>query len=126
MSQFVETCCKTFTTAAAIDQHLRVKLDSTGKVSLAGIADKDIGTLEQESFADGDVRAVRLSSAVGTRKCVAAAAITRGARVFTAAAGKVSNTAATAFQYGTALEAAAADLDVIEVLHTGHGDTAAV
>lgn len=126
MSQYVDTGFKTFPTAAAIGKYLRVKLDATGKVSVAGIADKDIGTLDEASLAADDVRAVRLTSAPGTRKCIAAAAITRGARVFTAAAGKVSNTAATAFQYGTALEASAADGDIIEVLTNSHGDTAAI
>ena len=42
------------------------------------------------------------------------------------AAGKVQDTAeATGFQWGTSLEAATADGDIIEVLPNMHGDTAA-
>ena len=53
-------------------------------------------------------------------------ALAAGATVYTEASGKVQDTAqATAFQVGTALEAATADGDVIEVLYNNHGDTAA-
>lgn len=125
MSQSVSGNTKGFTAGAAIGKHLRVKITSS-KLAAAGIADKDIGTLLDESFADGDVRSVLLSSAAGTAKMVAAAAISEGAAVFSAASGKVSVSASTAFLLGTALEAAAADGDVIEVLRNSHGDTAVV
>src|SRR3990167_5179891 len=109
MSQFVETATKTFTAGAAIAQHLRVKL-SAGKLAAAGITDKELGTLEAASFADGDPRAVRLRTAQGTCKMVAGKAISAGAEVFTAASGKISDTFATSsFPIGVALEEATAD-----------------
>ncbi|MFQ5505313.1 MAG: capsid cement protein [Planctomycetota bacterium] len=125
MSQYVETPTRTFTAGAAIAAGLRVKL-TAGKLAVAGVADKEIGTLEAASFADGDARAVRLRNAQGTRKMVANGAISQGAAVFTAAGGKVGPSIATAFLIGTALEAASADGDVIEVLPNVHGDTAAI
>lgn len=125
MSQYVESNCKTFEADEAIAKYLRVKLDSDGKITTAGATDKDIGTAESEAFAAGDDIAVRLSSATGTQKCVAAGAITVGAAVHTAASGKVNDTQATgAFVYGIALEGASADGDIIEVLRNSHGDTA--
>jgi hypothetical protein len=56
---------------------------------------------------------------------VAIEACAIGARMYTEANGKVQDTAAqTSFQLGTALEAAGADGDIIEVLYDSHGDTA--
>jgi len=67
----------------------------------------------------GDKAAVALlGCSPGTQKMVANAAITAGALVYTAAAGKVSPTyGATLFLCGRAITAAAADGDVIEVAH---------
>ncbi len=124
MSQYVETACKTFTAGAAIPLYARVKL-TAGKLAVAGLADKELGTAEQEAFADGDVIAVRLRTAQGTCKMLAVEALAVGAAVYTEADGKVQDTAAeTSFLVGTALEAATADGDVIEVLRNSHGDTA--
>lgn len=114
MSQYVDTRCKAFTCGAAIAQYLRVKF-SSGKMAAAGAADLSIGTMEEASFADLDVRPVRLRSAMGTRKMVANGAITQGAPVYGAASGKISATVGPCPE-GIALEAAAADGDVIEVL----------
>lgn len=114
MSQIIEGRRKSFTAGAAIAKNLRVKL-SAGVLAVAGIADQDIGTLEEASFASGDVRSVNLNSLQGTRLMVANGAITAGARVFAAASGKISATAAGPGK-GIALEAAAADGDTIEVL----------
>ena len=115
----------TFIAGAAIAQYLRVKL-SAGKLAVAVLADGpgvELGTLEEASFADGDIRTVRSRNHPGSRKMVANAAIAVGAQVFTAAAGKVGATATGAFREGIALTAAAADGDVIEVL-TDPGDNA--
>jgi hypothetical protein len=123
MSQYVESGCKAFTAGAAIAQYLRVKITS-GKLAVAGLTDREIGTLEDASFADGDVRAVRLTSAQGTTKMVAAGAVAAQALVYTAASGKIDDVAtATGYLVGRALEAATADGDVIEVLRNSHGDT---
>lgn len=124
MSQYVETACKAFTAGAALAKYSRVKLAS-GVLAEAGLAEKEIGTLEQASFAAGDVVAVRLTSAQGTCKMIAIEAIAEAAAVYTETDGKIQDTAqATSFLIGTALEAATADGDVIEVLRNSHGDTA--
>ena len=70
---------------------------------------------------------VKLRGASGTHKMIAVEALAIGATVYTEASGKVQDTAAaTSFIVGTALEAATADGDIIEVLYNTHGDTAAV
>lgn len=122
MSQYVETPTKTFVAGAAIAQHLRVKL-SSGKLAAAGASDVSLGTMEYASFADLDDVAVRLRTAQGTRKMVALDAITAGNPCYAAAGGKVA-AAGTVFE-GTALEASAADGDVIEVLPGPNTDISA-
>ena len=125
MSQYVDGSTKTFVADEAIAVHTRVKLDSDGRVTIAGLADKEIGTVVTPAFAAGDVVTVRLRTAAGTHKMIAIEAITVGSVVYTETAGKVQDTAAsTAFQVGIALETAAADGDIIEVLYNAHGDTA--
>jgi hypothetical protein len=124
MSQFTESPCKGFTAGAALAKYLRV-IRSSGKLAAAGIGDKELGTLENATFADGDSATVRLRSAAGTCKMVASKAIAADAEVWTAASGKISDTGGTgAFLIGTALEAAGADGEVIEVLRMAHGDSA--
>lgn len=123
MSQYVEANCRSFIAGGAIAQYLRVTL-SSGKLAAAGITVKELGTLEEAAFADGDARAVRLRTAQGTVKMVANGAISLGADVYTAASGKVGPSASTGYLIGTALEAAGANNDVIEVLRNSHGDTA--
>jgi hypothetical protein len=125
MSQFVDGQTKTFIADEAIALNLRVKLDSDGRVTIAGLADKEIGTCVSPAFAAGQPVTVRLRTAAGTHKMIAQEALTVGAEVFTETGGKVQDTAqATSFRVGIALEAAAADGDVIEVLYNAHGDTA--
>lgn len=119
MSQYVENSRKAFTAGAAIAQYLRVKL-SAGKLAAAGVGDQCIGTLDEASFADGDVKNVRLRNTPGTVKMVAAGAITAGAQVFAAASGKIDDTP-NAFPEGIALEAAANNGDIIEVLPCDSG-----
>jgi hypothetical protein len=126
MSQYVDSNVKTFIADEAIAQHLRVKLDSDGKVTKAGLTDRDIGTAENAAYASGDPISVRLRTASGTCKMVAIEAITVGSLVYTESDGKVQDTAAsTAFLLGTAMETVSGDNSVIEVLRYAHGDTAA-
>jgi hypothetical protein len=61
----------------------------------------------------------------GVSKVVAGAAIAKGARVASSAAGKAVTGVATNIGVGTALEAAAADGDLIAVLLDTKGDTLA-
>jgi hypothetical protein len=126
MSQYVDGQSKTFRASAAIPQYSRVTLASTGLVSVAGLAVKEIGTAMTPAFAAGDLVTVRLRTANGTHKMIAIEAFDVGATLYTETAGKVQDTAAsTSFQVGTALEAATADGDIVEVLYNVHGDTAA-
>lgn len=119
MSQYVETGLRAFTAGAAIDRYIRVKL-SSAKLAIAGVGDVDLGVIEEEAFADGDIRSVRLRTAQGTCKMVAAAAIAADATVYAAAAGKVDDVVSDV-PIGTALEAAAAAGDIIEVLRFDAG-----
>lgn len=121
---YVATPTRPFPNNAALAKHLRVKL-SSGFLAAAGIGDKDLGTMEYASFATDEAATVRLRSAAGTVMYIAGAAIAAAAEVYTAASGKISSTKGTgAFSLGTALTAAAADGDYIEVLPNVHGDTA--
>ena len=113
---WVDTYTKTFTAGAAIAKNLRVTLTS-GKLAVAVLATDDIGVIRDAAFADGDQRAVVLRNKAGTIPMVAGGAIAFGAKVYTAAGGKISATAATgSFLRGYAVEAATADGDIIEVL----------
>ncbi len=118
MSQNVDGAFKMFTAGAALAQYLRVIL-SSGKLAAAGVGATDyvneLGVIEEASFADLDVRAVRLRTAQGTVRMVASAAISLGATVYGAASGKIATTSS-GTALGIALEAAAANNDVIEVL----------
>lgn len=126
MTGIVETGCRSFTAAGVIPQYARVKVDSDGRVSVAGLGDKDIGTAHRQAFAADDVIAVRLRSAQGTHRVIASEAFAAGAQLYTEANGQVQDTAATgSFQVATALEAASAGGDVVEALYSTHGDTAA-
>jgi hypothetical protein len=115
-----------FVASAAIAQYARVKVSGAGTVAEAGLAEKEIGTALNEAFAAGDAVKVKLRTAAGTHQMIAKEALAVGATVYTEAGGKVQDTAeTTAFQVGTALEAAANENDIIEVLYNAHGDTAA-
>jgi len=125
MSQYVDGNEKAFSASAAITQYARVKVSGAGTVAEAGLAEKEIGTALNEA-ASGEVVTVRLRTASGTHKMIAKEALAVGATVYTEADGKVQDTAeASAFQVGTALEAATAENDIIEVIYNNHGDTAA-
>ena len=121
MSQFVETNTKTFVPGAAIPQYARVK-GVSGKLQLAGVGASDepveLGTVEEDCF--GDVNppqvAVRLRSASGTRKAIAAGAAAQFAAVYGAANGRVSTTSSGP-QLGIFLEAAGAAGDIVEVMY---------
>lgn len=121
MSQYVDTNTKAFTASAAIAQFARVKLASDGTISTAVLADIEIGIAMTPALAANDVVTVKLRSATGTHKAIAAAAIAAGAGVFSAAAGKVSVSATGAYRLGTALEAATANNDIIEIMYATPG-----
>lgn len=118
MSAVNETGYKTFTaTAVAIAKNSRVLLDSSGTISVAGVSDEWIGTVDGDVAASG-TGTVRLRNAPGTHFFVASAAVTRGAKLYAAASGKVDD-GSTILGGGApigyeACESATADGDIIE------------
>lgn len=112
MSQFTDGNLRQFTSGGAIGQFLRVTL-SSGVLAAAGATVSCLGTTE-DPFVAAETGPVRLRSANGTRKMVASGAITASNPVYAAASGKIAGTG-TVLE-GIALEAAAADGDIIEVL----------
>ncbi len=128
MSEMVDTGTITFEADEAFSQYARVKLDADGKITKAGLTDREIGTAQREAFAAGDKIAVKLRSAPGTHKMIAIEAMAVAALVYTETDGKVQDTAqATAFLLGICMRSSAgADGDVVEVLYNAHGDTAVV
>ena len=78
------------------------------------------------SLAAGQVVSVKLRSAAGTHKVRVSEALAAGATIYSEADGEVQDTAqATSFMEGTALEAATADNDIVEMIYNNAGDTAA-
>lgn len=117
MSQHVESNVKTFELSATCSIYRRVKLDTNSKVLQAGAGEQDIGTIE-EAGVSGDYRTVRLCTAAGTRKMVAAGAFSINDVLYPAADGKVDDVP-TGAAIALALEAATADGDIVEVLYIG-------
>lgn len=101
-----------------MEKFARVKI-SSGQVVLAGVGvtdgDVEIGTLEEPTLAAGGDASVRLKTAYGTRKMVAAGAIAAGAVFYGAASGRISATAS-GIPAGIALEASAAAGDIVECI----------
>ena len=125
MGQYVDGNTKSFLNGtAAIAKGTRV-VETSGVLAVAGITDKELGVTigRIEANVHG---AVRLRSAAGTSQMIANAALSAGADVFTAAAGKVAASASTAYLIGEVLEASAADGDLVEVLRHNHAETAVV
>lgn len=110
---------------AAVDlsakQYFIVKLDANGRIVLAAAAgDTLLGILQNDPSALGRPGTVRQ---LGISKAVAGAAITLGDEVISDGAGKVISTATAGDRIlGVALEAAAADGDVISISMTGPYD----
>ena len=116
---------KTFEADAAISQFARVKLDADGKVTNAGLTDREIGTAQRDAFPAADIIPVKLRTAAGSHKMIAVEASAVGAHVYTEASGKVQDTAAsTSYLLGIAVNASSADGDIVEVIYNAHGDTA--
>lgn len=115
MSQQFDTGCVPMTADAAISKYARVIFESDGKCVTAGIAEIGDGIAQDAAFATGDVISVKLWNSSGTFKMIAVEASAIGATLYTEAAGKVQDTAAsTSFKFAKALEAATADGDIIE------------
>jgi hypothetical protein len=123
MSQQNENGLRAFTAGAAISQYRRVKLTSSGQVVHADVDDKGIG-VAQIAADSGDPVTVKLWSAPGTMKMVAAGGISVNDVVYAADGGKVDDVVGAGAAVGRAIEAATANNDVVEVIpfadeHTG-------
>lgn len=98
-----------------LTKYLRVKL-TAGILAVAGATDRDLGVLLKDEHVDQSLSTVHMHNVPGTIIAIASKAIAKGATVYTAASGKVSDTQATgAFIRGVALTAATADGDHIEI-----------
>ena len=85
-------------------------------IALCSATTLPLGTVDNTETATGMSQTVKLLGKGPTKKMVAGAAITAGARVYTGSGGNVQPTfGGTFFQVGIALTAAAADNDIIEV-----------
>lgn len=102
-------------TAVAIAEAVRVKLDSSGTISAAGVGEDWIGVTVAPIAASGS-GTVQLRSAPGTVEVTAAGAITLGAKLYAAASGKVDDAVNGDFTGYVAAQAASADGDIIEAI----------
>lgn len=111
---------KAFVAGEALKARTIVKLDtSTGKVVYADAADTRVLGVNEYAVAAGETANVILATFPGTQEVRAAGAITLGADVYLADDGEISALPEAADDYlriGQALEAAAADQDIIEIL----------
>lgn len=110
---------RTYTANGALGANVRVKLTSPSatvppQVEIAGSGEQHIGITETAA-ASGDAVAVRLRTYPGTQEMTAADSFAVGATLYGAAAGKVTDSAAGS-AIGIAMEAAANDGDVVEVV----------
>lgn len=104
----------TLQAGGAIAPHTRVVM-SGGKLAAAGAADREVGTLKDRALADLDLVGVYAANAGGVYPMVAAGAISQHARIYPAAAGRVSATI-NGRCLGIALEAAAGAASVFPAL----------
>lgn len=110
---------RAFTAGADLAAKRRVKLKAATtttppEVEYAGAGEAHIGITETWAN-NGDGVSILLANASGSMEMTAAGAFALGADIYGAASGKVDDTASGS-SIGTALEAATADGDVIEVL----------
>ena len=117
MSQFVVSPTKTFRASGALGIHLRVKLNGSNLLELAGTStgETEVGTLREAALAAQQLVAVILPTAQGTQKMVAAGAFDQEALVYGAASGTVDDVV-NGKPIGYALEAATQAGDVVEVM----------
>lgn len=115
-----ETGVLTLTVTEAVAKFRRVAFSGTS-VALASASQLAVGTATIPATASGDEIGVKLRNAPGTRKMVASGSISAGAAVYAAASGKIASSG-TVIE-GTAMEAASADGDIIEVMPVGMGSS---
>lgn len=101
-------------TAVAISAHRRVKVDSSGLISLAASTESGPGTTIEDVAASG-YGAVQLYNGDSTILLTASAAITRGSALWAANNGKVAGSGTINLGL-VSLQTAAADGDIIEAI----------
>jgi hypothetical protein len=109
---------RTFIAGEALGENIRVKIESgttmdPPEVVAAGAGEQHIG-VTQFAVADGTAVTVKITATPGTVEVVAADSFSRGATLYGAASGKVSDTASGS-AIGIAVEAATATGDIIEM-----------
>jgi len=115
MSQQNDNGLKAFVAGAAIVQYARVKLNTSGQAVTADVDDRGIG-VAQTAADNGDPVTVKLWSAPGTFKMIAAGAFSVNDVIYTADSGKVDDVVGAGTALGRALEAPTANNDVVEVI----------
>lgn len=113
----------TFYAGEALAQFRRVKIKSgtttnPPEVEYADLNDRSVG-MTCAAAASGELVAVKTMTAPGNRVVTAAGAFAVGATVYGANDGKVDDVSTSAALLGTALEAAAADGDLVEIVPIG-------
>lgn len=107
----------TFTaTAVAIAAYTRVKQDSAGLILVSGAAADSIGVAMEDIVASG-TGTVKLWSAPGTFLITTAGAVTKGAALFSIAAGLIDDAGVTGIPL-IAMDTATAAGDIIECART--------
>lgn len=104
----------TLVAGEALEAFRRVKLDASGNVIYSDAGEAYLGFTKLK-VASGEQVTVELKNEAKSFKMVAADSFAINAALYGAADGKVSDTAV-GNQIGTAIEAAGADLDVVEAL----------
>ena len=103
-------------TAVALVKYMAVKVDSAGLMEVSGIGDPSIGTVQHDVAASGS-GVVKLWTAQGTHLVIVGTPTAAGARLLALADGEFDDSATGNTQL-VALEAGAADQDVIPVAMT--------
>ncbi len=116
----------TFTASEAIAQKLRVSIVAASATDPAGVEIADATThgvgVNDFVVASGDLCTVNLFNGNGSVEVVALTAFAVGATIYPAAGGKVDD-AVSGVPLGTALQAATADGDIIEIIPVVNTDT---
>ena len=104
---------------SGIGVSLRVKLDASCNLVLAGAEDAEIGYTTNNASTNRQPVAVRMANSPGSVEVAAAGVITKGVPVFRAAGGKVAASGAAGQPaIGIALTPAGGDGHIIEMLLT--------
>lgn len=105
----------TFSASAALGINVRVKLDGSGQLALAGATEQEIGTTCERALAANDLVPVETLCPGKVVLMVAAGAFSAYANLYGAASGKVDDSSNENF-VGIALEAASGDGSIVRVL----------